>query len=140
MSAWRSVTAGYFPRARVFCLPLNRYARFQSFDPPIVTNTYKLSPSLSLYGAVLAFSALTFASVKAMLVFSQNVLVFHPQNTNNLRGYPRTAQSRGVLKRSIYGTILEVADTRAHRRTKRWWARQDSNLGPNRYERSALTN
>jgi hypothetical protein len=21
-----------------------------------------------------------------------------------------------------------------------WWARQDSNLGPNRYERSALTN
>jgi hypothetical protein len=23
---------------------------------------------------------------------------------------------------------------------KSWWARQDSNLGPNRYERSALTN
>ena len=40
------IRLGYFPSARVFCLPLKRYATFQSLDPFVGTKTYK--PSLSL--------------------------------------------------------------------------------------------
>jgi hypothetical protein len=91
---------------------------------PAVTITYKPSPSLSLYGAHFAFNARTFASLKAMLVFFQNVLVFLAENTNNLRGCPRAAQHHGAQNHWILQAILGFAQSREHRRTKRWWCWQ----------------
>jgi hypothetical protein len=48
--------------------------------------------------------------------------------------YPQASEMSETF-RSYRGDLM-----RARFQKNGWWARQDSNLGPNRYERSALTN